>query len=65
LYKLQRLLQLANEPERPEAVVRDVLDYVCVTAKRQEIFFRWRPTLVDPSDDMIKAAEGYFARAAV
>ena len=30
-----------------------VLDYICATSHRQEIFFLWRPTLRDPSDDMV------------
>lgn len=30
-----------------------VLDYICATSHRQEIFFLWRPTLRDPGDDMV------------
>ncbi|MEP7009393.1 MAG: putative toxin-antitoxin system toxin component, PIN family [Acidobacteriota bacterium] len=30
-----------------------VLDYLCATSHRQEIFFLWRPTLRDPGDDMV------------
>jgi putative PIN family toxin of toxin-antitoxin system len=29
------------------------LDYVCATAHRQDIFFLWRPHLVDPKDDLV------------
>jgi predicted nucleic acid-binding protein len=47
------LLRRAGEPERPEASVRDLLDYLCSVGKPQPIFFRWRPTLPDPSDDMV------------
>jgi len=30
-----------------------VLDYLCMVAKRQEIFFLWRPSLKDPKDEMV------------
>lgn len=30
-----------------------VIDYLCATAKHQEIFFLWRPLLSDPKDDMV------------
>lgn len=33
--------------------VRDLIDYVCSVAVRQEIFFLWRPFLRDASDDMV------------
>jgi putative PIN family toxin of toxin-antitoxin system len=42
--------------------VREILDYVCHVAKRQEIFFLWRPLLRDPKDDMV--AEAAFASGA-
>jgi hypothetical protein len=45
---------------RPESGIRltrsaveDVLDYVCTTADRQAIYFLWRPSLPDPSDDLV------------
>jgi predicted nucleic acid-binding protein len=47
------LLRHAGEPERTETSVRDLLDYLCSAGKRQAIFFRWRATLPDPSDDMV------------
>lgn len=47
------LLRQAGGAERTEARVRDVLDYLCSVGKQQKIFFRWRPTLADPSDDMV------------
>lgn len=47
------LLRQVSETERSEAGVRDVLDYLCAAARQQLIFFRWRPTLPDPNDDMI------------
>lgn len=34
----------------------DVLDYVCSVARRQSIFFLWRPQLRDPGDDMVLEA---------
>jgi putative PIN family toxin of toxin-antitoxin system len=33
--------------------INDVLDYLCTTAIRQEIYFLWRPVLPDPSDDLV------------
>jgi predicted nucleic acid-binding protein len=30
-----------------------VLDYLCSVARRQSIFFLWRPQLRDPGDDMV------------
>jgi putative PIN family toxin of toxin-antitoxin system len=30
-----------------------ILDYLCQNANRREIFFLWRPILVDPKDDFI------------
>ena len=47
------LLRHATETARTEASVRDLLDYLCAVGKRQQIFFRWRPELLDPSDDML------------
>jgi predicted nucleic acid-binding protein len=46
-------MRQAGEAERPEAAVRDLLDYLCFVGRRQPIFFRWRPTLIDPNDDMV------------
>jgi predicted nucleic acid-binding protein len=47
------LLRRVGQDERTETSVRDVLDYLCFAGRRQPIFFRWRPTLADPSDDMV------------
>jgi len=33
--------------------VSDFLDYLCSVARRQPIFFLWRPRLRDPGDDMV------------
>ena len=45
------------EPDSAEWQVRmDILDYLCGVAKRQEIFFLWRPYLRDPKDEMVLEA---------
>lgn len=36
--------------------IGDFLDYFCSVARRQEIFFLWRPRLRDPNDDMVLEA---------
>ena len=33
--------------------VSDILDYLCAIAKRQPIYYLWRPFLRDPKDDML------------
>lgn len=30
-----------------------VLDFLCLEARHQEVFFLWRPVLQDPADDMV------------
>ena len=35
------------------ADVDDILDYICTAASKREIFFLWRPFLLDPKDDFI------------
>lgn len=37
----------------PPEAVEDVLDFLCHSATKVEIFFLWRPTLPDPGDDMV------------
>ena len=34
-------------------MIDDILDYVCAAGQRQLIYFLWRPTLPDPSDDLV------------
>jgi putative PIN family toxin of toxin-antitoxin system len=42
------------EPDSREWQVRmNILDYLCTVARRQEIFFLWRPYLRDPKDEMV------------
>lgn len=36
--------------------ISDFLDHVCSVARRQSIFFLWRPRLRDPADDMVLEA---------
>lgn len=36
-----------------EKEVDDVLDHLVASSQRREIHFLWRPTLGDPSDDMV------------
>ena len=33
--------------------IDDILDYICVTGEKEEIFFLWRPILKDPNDDFL------------
>ena len=37
----------------PRPVLDDILDYFCAAGQRQQIYFLWRPTLPDPSDDLV------------
>lgn len=37
----------------PKTMVEDILDFLCASARQQEIHFLWRPTLSDPKDDMV------------
>jgi predicted nucleic acid-binding protein len=47
------LLREAGEDKRPEIRVRDTLDYLCSVGKQQQIYYRWRPMLPDPGDEMV------------
>jgi predicted nucleic acid-binding protein len=35
------------------AEIDDVLDYLCRVAKRNAIFYLWRPVLKEPDDDFV------------
>ncbi|MEO8379378.1 MAG: putative toxin-antitoxin system toxin component, PIN family [Acidobacteriota bacterium] len=47
------LLRPATAPALSDRDVRDLIDYLCDVAVRQEIFFLWRPFLRDPGDDLV------------
>ena len=40
-------------PNLTKAEIEDILDYLCLVARRHAIFFLWRPFLKDPKDDMV------------
>ena len=44
---LRRATSLSN------ADITDLLDYLCAVARRQKVFFLWRPYLRDPKDDLV------------
>ena len=37
----------------PKSAVEDILDFLCASARQQEIHFLWRPTLSDAKNDMV------------
>jgi predicted nucleic acid-binding protein len=47
------LVEQVGETPITRSDIDDVLDYLCITAQQQEIFFLWRPLLRDPKDDMV------------
>jgi predicted nucleic acid-binding protein len=49
----EEVLTRKTQAGRSRVAVQSVIDYLCAVAKRQEIFFLWRPCLADPSDDML------------
>jgi len=54
LFEYEAALTRAESRIRlPRPVIEDILDYVCATGQRQQIYFLWRPTLPDPSDDLV------------
>jgi len=44
---------MAQEAGLTHQDIDDVLDYVCQTANRRQIYFLWRPFLKDPRDDLV------------
>ena len=46
---------LGKQPELglPAAAIEDVIDYLCLIAHKQRVFYLWRPMLKDPKDDMV------------
>jgi putative PIN family toxin of toxin-antitoxin system len=47
------LLRHAAASNLSASDIRDLVDFVCAVAVRQEVFFLWRPLLKDPRDDMV------------
>lgn len=47
------LLRPLPKPALTEGDIRDLIDYICDVALRQEVFFLWRPFLRDPGDDLV------------
>ena len=59
LIRVRCLLPRAAKAARSASTRRDIgdfLDYFCAVARRQDIFFLWRPRLRDPGDDMVLEA---------
>jgi len=46
------LLRNMSPGQRPSQVTAFV-DYLCLVAHKQDVFFLWRPLLNDPNDDMV------------
>ena len=46
------LLRNMSPGQRPSHVTAFV-DYLCLVAHKQDVFFLWRPLLNDPNDDMV------------
>jgi putative PIN family toxin of toxin-antitoxin system len=47
------LIRHLTATDLSEDDVRDIIDYVCSVAVRQEVFYLWRPILRDPGDDLV------------
>lgn len=47
------LLHTENLLQRTEGQAEGFLDFLISTSHLQEVFFRWRPALPDPDDDLI------------
>ena len=47
------LLRPENLQQRTEFQAESFLDFMISTSQLQEVFFRWRPALPDPYDDLI------------
>ncbi len=45
--------RLLEDISLTEQAVEDIIDYLCIVAQRQQIFYLWRPFLRDPKDDMV------------
>ena len=42
-----------HSPWLSAAELADLLDFICQVARRQNVFYLWRPTLRDPKDDHV------------
>ncbi|HEX7672190.1 MAG TPA: PIN domain-containing protein [Polyangiaceae bacterium] len=51
------LLRHLSGPQTEQDVTA-VVDYLCLVARKQEVFFLWRPLLRDPNDDMVAELAG-------
>ena len=47
------LIRHAPESGLNDKDVREMIDYVCAVAVRQDVFFLWRPFLSDANDDLV------------
>ena len=45
--------RLVGETPLTESDIDDILDYLCAVARREQVFYLWRPFLKDPGDDMV------------
>lgn len=45
--------RLVGQIPLTEKDVDDILDYLCQTAAKRQVFYLWRPFLKDPEDDMV------------
>ena len=45
--------RMIGEIPLTEQDIDDILDYICVIGRHQELFYLWRPYLRDPKDDMV------------
>ncbi len=46
-------LRMLSDLKLNQQDIEDVVDYLCLIAHKQTIFFLWRPLLKDPKDDMV------------
>ena len=42
-----------HSPRLTATELADLLDFICQAARRQTVFYLWRPTLRDPKDDHV------------
>ena len=47
------ILRHMDERSPQRQVWEDILDYLCLVGKNQEVYYLWRPCLRDPKDDMV------------